>query len=57
LYFFLRSLLASLEKNKTSPFAVKNTITGIFHPHALKGEDSKKKSRKGEGFDEDRKKI
>ena len=46
--FCCGKLIASLQKNKPSPFVVKNTIWGIFHPHALgsvhverKGEDSK----------------
>ena len=31
---FLSVALRYFRKNKTSPFAVKNTIKGIFHPQA-----------------------
>ena len=38
-------LYACLTINKTSPFAVKNAIKGVFYPHALKGEDSRQCGR------------
>ena len=33
--FCCGKLIAFLQKNKPSPFVVKNTVLGIFHPHAL----------------------